>query len=147
MKERSHENESCKDGVRYLNVAENEKICSEGSYGTEMYVIIDGKVKISLRRKGEDFELTTLEAGEFFGEMCLLEDEPRSADAIAVEPTTLMVIDKISFNKVAQKNPSLIFKIMKALSCRLRESNERLLEYKHEFESQLGDILDKNREE
>lgn len=135
-----------KDGVKYMRFEEGEKLFSEGDRGTEMYVIITGKIKITLIRDGEDFELSTLAPGSFFGEMSLLEYEPRSANAYCVEPAILMVIDQDSFEKVMQKNPQLVYKIMKSLSGRLRDSNKKLYKYKKDFEDQVSASINKSRE-
>ncbi len=135
-----------KDGVKYMRFEEGEKLFSEGDRGTEMYVIITGKIKITLIRDGEDFELNTLAPGSFFGEMSLLEYEPRSANAYCVESAILMVIDQDSFEKVMQKNPQLVYKIMKSLSGRLRDSNKKLYKYKKEFEEQVSASINKSRE-
>lgn len=136
-----------KDGVKFINLDEDEVIFREGSRGSDMYVITGGSIKIYLDRDGDEFELVTLNPGQFFGEMSLLEYEPRSANAKALEPTNLMVIEQDSFEKVMQKNPALVLKIMKALSSRLRESNKKLMRYKKDFEEQISDAINKGREE
>ena len=72
-----------------------EPIFEEGSTGSEMYLIYSGKVLLSVRGENQQIPLAELNPGDFFGEMALVDDSPRSATAAAVEDNTeLIVIDR-----------------------------------------------------
>jgi len=66
----------------------------EGDKGEEMFIIQSGKVKISKRIRGVEKTLATLDKGEFFGEMAILNDKPRSASAETTEESEMLVIDR-----------------------------------------------------
>src|SRR5512142_697576 len=77
---------------------------SEGDKGEEMYILQSGKVKISKKIRGVDKTLATLEKGEFFGEMAILNDKPRSASAEAIEDSDMLVIDRKTFETLLRSN-------------------------------------------
>src|SRR5881398_1365269 len=85
-------------------VRANEKIFQEGEVGTEMYLIGAGKVRISKMVPGVGEEaLAILESGSYFGEMALIDDTPRSADATANIPCTLYVIQKADLEQRSEE--------------------------------------------
>ncbi len=98
----------------------------EGDRGEEMYIIQSGKVKISKRLRGVEKTLATLEKGEFFGEMAILNDKPRSAAAETVEDSDLLVIDRKTFDTLIRGNPEITIRFIKRLADRLREANEQM---------------------
>jgi len=101
----------------------------EGEMGQEMFFILSGKVGVYLNTFADDaVKVTELTTGEIFGEMSLLEELPRTATVIALEPLTVLVIDKDHFEHFIGRQPEMAFKIMKALSARLRSANKTLLE-------------------
>ena len=101
-------------------------IIEEGSYGTSAYVIKSGKVEVSELAKNKKIVLATLEEGQIFGEMGLVEDQPRSATVTASEDVQLAVLSRDSFNDLFEKNPKLLLPIIKALFERLRTVNRML---------------------
>ena len=103
----------------------NEVIFEEGNQGNEMFIIHRGKVKIVKKtEKGVEKTLVILEPGEFFGEMALIDNSPRSASAIAEEDSTeLIVLDKPKFTYMVQQLPDFSLAIMEKLAKRLRETN------------------------
>jgi len=109
----------------------NEKIFHEGEVGTEMYLIGSGKVRISKMVPGVGEEaLTILEAGSYFGEMALIDDTPRSADATAQAPCTLYVIQKADLEELMFLHKDLAYELLwtfvRTLSARLRETNDKI---------------------
>ena len=98
----------------------------EDDRGEEMYVIQAGKVKISKKVRGVDKTLAMLEKGEFFGEMSILNDKPRSATAETVEDSDLLVIDRKTFDTLIRGNPEITVRFIKRLADRLREANEQM---------------------
>jgi CRP/FNR family transcriptional regulator, cyclic AMP receptor protein len=107
-------------------------IVSEGDQGDRMYLIVEGRVRIQKAIKGVGKEaLAVLEAGNFFGEMALIEDIERSADAVAHDgPARLVAIDKDKFESLLFVNKDLahtiLWQFVRTLSSRLRETNEKL---------------------
>ena len=106
-------------------------IFREGDPGQEMYVITEGRVRISKMIPGAGEEaLAILEKGQYFGEMAVIEDTPRSADAIAHIPCKLWVIarDRLDQLMFTDKDIAyvLLWTFVRTLSERLRETNEKL---------------------
>jgi CRP/FNR family transcriptional regulator, cyclic AMP receptor protein len=102
----------------------------EGEAGREMFIILEGKVRISQQVPGMGEEaLAILEKGQYFGEMAVIEDIPRSADAFAHTACTLWVIEREQLDQLmfTDKNLAyvLLWSFVRTLSGRLRESNEK----------------------
>ena len=112
--------------AKFIDLEKGELLFAEGDPGNNMFVVLEGKLQAFLSQEQSKVVLTTLEKGQFFGEMSLLENEPRSASVEALEPTKVMVIHEDNFQKCICENPDLAFKIMKGLSNRLRISNEQV---------------------
>jgi len=102
-------------------------IIEEGSYGTTAYVIKSGKVEVSELVKNKKIVLAILEEGQIFGEMGLVEDQPRSATVTAFEDVQLAVLSRDRFNDLFEENPKVLLPIMKALFERLRTLNRMLM--------------------
>ena len=101
-------------------------IFSQGDLGTEMYIIQEGEVDIIKKINGESHLLSKLEKGDFFGEMAVLESVSRTADAIAVVETRVLVINGARFDEMLRKNPEVAVRIIRKYSQRLREANALL---------------------
>ena len=100
----------------------SEIIFEENSLGNEMYVIHSGKVKLTTSAPGSELVLGILGPGEFFGEMALVDDAPRSATATAVEDNTrLVVLDQSKFLYLVSQQPPFALTIMHGLCQRIRE--------------------------
>jgi CRP-like cAMP-binding protein len=98
----------------------------EGDRGEEMYIVQSGKIKISKKIRGVEKTLATLEKGEFFGEMAILNDKPRSATAEAIEDSDMLVIDRKTFETMLRSNVEIAIRFIKRLADRLRETNEQM---------------------
>jgi CRP/FNR family transcriptional regulator, cyclic AMP receptor protein len=98
----------------------------EGERGEEMFIVQSGKVKISKRIRGVEKTLATLEKGEFFGEMAILNDKPRSASAETIEECEMLVIDRKTFDALLRSNVEIAIRFIKRLADRLRETNEQM---------------------
>src|SRR5438067_13450455 len=95
--------------------------------GNAMYLIEQGKVPICVRAKdGHDVTLTELHRGDFFGEMALLDGEPRSADARVAEDARLAVLSREHFLSFVSSNPNVALEMLTALANRLRHTDELL---------------------
>lgn len=124
-----------------------EVLFDEGDKGDVMYLIREGKIKIT-KGKGEDEKvLAILKEGDFFGEMAIIDGSPRSASAIAVTPTSLLVIDKETFKSKLKENP-LIEYTLETLTRRLRTTDEqiKLLTIKSEERRIIAYITTKAKE-
>jgi CRP-like cAMP-binding protein len=98
----------------------------EGETGREMFVIQAGKVKISKLVRGEEQVLATLGAGEFFGEMAILNNKPRSATATVIEESKVLVIDPKTFEIMLKNNVEIAVRMIKKLSQRLQEADDQI---------------------
>jgi CRP/FNR family cyclic AMP-dependent transcriptional regulator len=103
-------------------------IFEEGSTGSEMYLIHSGRVLLSVRQdETREVLLVVLNPGDFFGEMALVDDSPRSATASAVEDDTeLIVMDRTRFLFMVRQQPEFALSLMHTLCRRLRDMDKRL---------------------
>jgi CRP-like cAMP-binding protein len=117
---------SAKEARRNLLVTfkAGQVIFQEGERGDEMFIIEIGQVEIVRRRAAEERSLVVFEAGDFFGEMSLLEDLPRSATARAVTDCRLLPVDASTFDLMLRDHPEVAIRIMRMLSRRLRQFDE-----------------------
>ncbi len=96
-------------------------IFSEGEIGTEMFIIQSGTVELLKEIGGETRVLATLEKGDFFGEMSVLEDLPRTASARAKTEVELVRINGATFDAMLKSNTEIAIRMMRKLSRRLRD--------------------------
>ncbi|MCW5830122.1 MAG: Crp/Fnr family transcriptional regulator [Deltaproteobacteria bacterium] len=95
--------------------------------GDSMFIIASGKVKVSLYGEdGREIILSTLGPGDFFGEMSLLDQEPRSADVTTKEDAVLLQLKRDDFVSHVQKFPSVALNILAEMSRRLRRADEKI---------------------
>ncbi len=105
-----------------IHVDEGKVLTNEGKPGREFFVIAEGKAKATLKRK----KLGDLGPGTFFGEMALLDHQPRAATVTADTPMRLYVVDPLSFASLIDDSPAVARKIMKEIARRLREQEQPL---------------------
>jgi CRP-like cAMP-binding protein len=98
----------------------------EGEEGDEMYIIQAGKVAIQKTIRNKRTVLTLLEKGDFFGEMCILERLPRTADAEVVEDSDLITINAQTFGEMIRSNPEIAVRMLRKYSMRMREVSEEM---------------------
>jgi HD-GYP domain-containing protein (c-di-GMP phosphodiesterase class II) len=116
-----------------------EHIIEENAEAQRFFIIYRGKIEISKRfEDGENFVLGVHSDGEFFGEMAILDEGPRSATARALEPTTVMEVSRKDFETLLYKSPALGFTIMKELSSRLRDTGALLVAHLQSKNRQLS---------
>ena len=99
---------------------DGEPIVRQGELGDCMFVIQQGTVEVLREEAGRTFRLTELGPGEIFGEMALCEKEPRSATVRAIGEVRALTVDKRTFLKRVQEDPSLAFQVLRAMSGRIR---------------------------
>lgn len=99
----------------------------ESDPGDAMFMILGGRVKVTiLSDDGREIILSILGDRDFFGEMALLDNEPRSATAIAVQETEVAVIHQKDFLSIVEKRPRVAINLLSALSDRLRKANHQI---------------------
>jgi CRP-like cAMP-binding protein len=102
-----------------------DTICRKGDPGDAMYVILKGQVRIVLPAPdGNEALICTLDEGDFFGELSLIDGEPRSATIVATEATETLVLNREGFREFLRASPDVTLEILQALSRRLRQSDE-----------------------
>jgi CRP/FNR family transcriptional regulator, cyclic AMP receptor protein len=111
--------------MRYTN---NERIIKAGTIEQRMYIILEGKVSISLSDGENMFEVAELKKGDFFGEISLFTNTPRSANVTAVGDVQLAYIDRVEELKAfLMRNPAFAAKMVQILCSRLAETDKLLI--------------------
>ncbi len=108
----------------------NAIICRDKEKGKEMFIILSGQVKIYKQGPPPHYKvntIATLSAGEFFGEMSLLEDLPRYANAQAITEVNVLVIDIETLKMIVKTQPDFAVKIMQKLSKRIRKLDDMII--------------------
>jgi HEAT repeat protein len=101
-------------------------IYKEGSWGSYLYIIAEGKVQIVKQLDDKQQEIKQLSTGDYFGEIALFDDAPRWDGAIAIEDCTLLKLEKKRFISSIAQRPHIILEICRFLSRRLRETDKYL---------------------
>ena len=107
-----------------LSFEAGETIVERGDRGNGLYLILEGSAEV--RRKGR--RLARLGTGQFFGEMSLFDNLPRSADVIALAPSKMAVLQKWEFWGFAASQPGVVLSILEEMSHRLRAVDEKIAE-------------------
>ncbi len=102
--------------------APGQIIVTQGTPGQAFYLILEGRVEI-LR---DGTSLGAFGPGDFFGEMSLLDQAPRSATIRAIDATTCLMLSSWDFKSLLERHPSIAIKLLEVLSRRLRVADERL---------------------
>ena len=101
-------------------------IVEEGAPGDFMYIICDGRVKVTkLSGDGREKILELLDGGDFFGEMSLLDDAPRSASVEALSDVRVLALARNDFLELLKKSTDLAFAVVRELTRRLRQTDEQ----------------------
>jgi CRP/FNR family cyclic AMP-dependent transcriptional regulator len=107
-------------------LAAGEVLFKEHDKGEHMYVIQSGKVRITKRVRGAERVLADLAAGEFFGEMAILNNKPRMATATVLEDAKLLVIDPKTFEAMIKANTEIAVRMIKKLARRLDDADDQI---------------------
>jgi CRP/FNR family transcriptional regulator/CRP/FNR family cyclic AMP-dependent transcriptional regulator len=114
------------DDFSILHVAKNEVIIVQEDTSTDLYIILRGKVKVILiSEEGEEYILTDLHVGDYFGEMSLIDGKPRSATVVAVEDSTFAVLKRERLIEALKRDPILALDLLSNLVHKLRKATER----------------------
>jgi CRP-like cAMP-binding protein len=118
-------------------IRDGSMVFREGEQGDKLYIVLDGRVRISKFIPGVGEEaLAVLDRGDFFGEMALIDDKVRSADAKAHDgDATVLSIDRATLNEILSMDPHASLQFLNLLcrmiSRRLREINEKIVQWKY----------------
>jgi CRP/FNR family cyclic AMP-dependent transcriptional regulator len=107
-----------------ITIPKGSVIFRQGDPGNEMFVISQGRVRLTIGTAGHEKEVAVFGPGDFFGELSLLSDEPRSATAEVVEDTTLLAIGRDVFAMMVQDDLDIVFRMMNIQGQRLSRTNE-----------------------
>ncbi len=111
--------------IRRHRYTAGEIIFHEGDAGMALYIIEKGEVKIVLgSAEGKEVVLSLLGPGDFFGDLALLDGEPRSADAVAMETSELLILQRQDFLRFVAEQPHVAVNFMAVLSRRLRRVDQ-----------------------
>lgn len=102
-----------------------EELMRQGDTGVGLFVLNNGRVRVTQNRSGETFDLGTLDHGQVFGELSLLDDQPRSATISALEPCSVIIVPIWDFRAALRENPSMALSLMMALSQRIRRIEQQ----------------------
>jgi CRP/FNR family cyclic AMP-dependent transcriptional regulator len=116
--------------ARYLKPAKYKKeavILSREEPGMALFLITKGKVKVVLYGpSGREVILSMLKDGDFFGEMSLLDGQPRSASVVGVQDSEVLVLDRPDFVRFIETRPLVALSILGEMSRRLREADQKI---------------------
>ena len=111
-----------------VSIPAGQLVLQEGDPGDALYVVLDGELEITKRQGGQDILLAVSKAGEFLGEMSLLEQTPRSASVRTLRESRLLVISQAAFQKLLSCSPSAPLTILHTLTSRLRNNESVLMQ-------------------
>jgi CRP/FNR family transcriptional regulator, cyclic AMP receptor protein len=107
------------------NFPKGRTIVSEGE--PSLYILLSGRAKVQRSdSEGKEVILAVLGSGEFFGEMSLIDDAPRSASVITLESCDFMALNKDGFKSMLLQSPEICMQIMRSLVKRLREADKKI---------------------
>ena len=118
-------------------LAHEVNIIRQGDEGSSMYVILSGSVKVH----DKEYTIATIDAGNFFGEFSLLDDEPRSLSVTTLEQTVIGNIQQADFYQVLDNHPSITRDIIKVMLKRLRNQNQRIINQLREKQKELEELV------
>ena len=124
---------------------QGQRIFAQGEYGDALHIIVSGRVAIQQagRRRGSITRLATLGPKEYFAEMSIFDNAPHSADAVALEPTELLLVRQAPLVALIKHQPDLGLSLLKVMSQRLRQANAQLAEKTQAKPKELVDLYDK----
>ncbi|HVU26663.1 MAG TPA: cyclic nucleotide-binding domain-containing protein [Verrucomicrobiae bacterium] len=125
------------DFMELRQVPQWSAVFNQGDAGDAMYLVLAGELRARTMIGGRETILATFNAGDFFGDMALFDNGPRSADVIANTNSTLLKISSINFERLTREAPALATPFLQAtartLSARIRADNKRLDRLSQQF--------------
>jgi CRP-like cAMP-binding protein len=130
------------------NFTDGQTVFAEGDPGDSMYFLVSGRVRIEKRAEAggaQNKTLTVIEAGDYFGEMAILDQKPRSASAVAIGPSRLLRLSKSAFDELQRKSKvvgmGVLFAMIRTSSDRIRRLSTQLVVY-DEVGKAIGEAQD-----
>ncbi len=113
--------------TRRRRIRKDEVIFHENDVGDSLFIILRGRVKVAIfGDDGKEVTLSTLSEGDFFGEMSLLDQEPRSATTVAEEECELLALQRDDFMRALEQDPGMSASLIQVLADRLRKANHQI---------------------
>ena len=105
------------------------EVVKQGQNGDAMYLVLEGELRVRMMISGKESTIVTLSPGEFFGEICIFDRGPRSADVVANKDSVLLKVSAANFQRLLAEAPKLaapfLFAMGKSLTARIRADNKR----------------------
>jgi len=105
---------------------EGEKVLRELEKSTALYILVEGEVNVVLETEEIEFVIDELRAGQFFGEMALLDGKPRSADVVCMSDCRMLKLSGKDYYEILELNPSILRSLVLELCDRLRKANVKI---------------------
>ena len=120
-------------------------VVAQDEPGDAMFVLVSGRSKVVLfGESGRELLLRTLEPGDVFGEMALLDERPRSANVVAIDDVTLLVLDRDALKAHLAAHPQTAMNLLSELSARLRHADETIANLAlFDVEARLARVLER----
>ncbi len=119
--------ESLSAGSSRRSFPRGRTIVTEGEPSQSLYILLSGRAKVQRSdSEGKEVILSVLGSGDWFGEMSMIDEAPRSASVITIEPCEFMSIEKLSFRAMLMQNPEICMAVMRGLVARLREADRKI---------------------
>ena len=124
-----------------IKVKAGTVIFQENTYDKVMFIVLEGSVQIYVERGGEEIELSVINKNDFFGEMAIYRNRPRSASAKVLTDARLAVIkSRMQLEQFITENPTFAGKMMGIMGNRLANTNDLLIEKIDEFSAQNAEF-------
>ncbi len=101
-------------------------IVKQGETGLGLFFITSGKVKVEIESNGSKTVVAQLKDEDFFGELAIIDNKPRSANVVSLEDTRCLLLTRDSFSKLMNRYPEIAIQMAKSLAQRVRETTERM---------------------
>src|SRR5918999_914451 len=111
-----------------VSVPAGQLVLQEGDPGDSLYIVVDGELEVTKRHGSQEVLLAVYKAGQFFGEMALLEQAPRSASVRTLRESRLLLISRTAFQTLLSCSPSAPLKILHTVTSRLRSTESMLIQ-------------------
>ena len=109
------------------NYPKNAVVLTEGEMGDSLYIIESGRVKVFIGDEdGREIILKILGPGDFFGEMSLVDKQPRSASVTSLDASTFHILSHNAFEKCVEQSPRIATMVMNVLAQRVREADKKI---------------------
>ena len=109
------------------SLSKNMTLISEGENSNSLYVILSGKVKIfGSEQSGKEIIIATLESGDYFGEVALIDDAERSASVMTLQDSNFLVISKDAFKNALSQYPDIAIHLIQGFTHRLRDNTNNI---------------------